>query len=65
MKIENIQMWVTGSGGIGHIVTRTDTRWTHTACGSLIIGGELEPRLPKRICGKCRAVLGKLKPSIV
>jgi hypothetical protein len=60
ITIEQVPMWGIDRG-IGHIVLRSDTRWTSTACGVHGTGYSLTKRQPKKICSKCRAALNQLK----
>lgn len=61
VTIDQVKCFVVAFGK-GCIVARTDTRWSYTLCGSVVVGGEILKTQPKRVCSKCREALKTAKP---
>jgi hypothetical protein len=57
ISVEQVPMWLM-LGKTGHALRAVvPCGWFHTACGTLTPNGQETPKLPTRICGKCRKQL--------
>ena len=61
MTLAEISHW-TVSSGVGHVLTGSGGGWVTTACGSWQPGDVTNDR-PARICRRCRAAVGGLRPA--
>ena len=62
ITIEQVPMWGVDHRRRGHIVLQSQSHWITTACGTFTPSYKLTPKLPAKICAKCRAALAKLGP---
>lgn len=67
ITVEQVPCWITDKG-VGHVVMFVRDPGTYTACGTLMWGcyppksKATKKRVPKRICGKCRAAIKDINP---